>query len=123
MTDEVYELLPPMVAADVDLRTFEFMPMHVTRLLRSDTWALCQAKPELAFYIVTLWLASWHEVPAGSLPNDDKTLRTLARCSPKRWPHIKDEVLKDWVICRSTPDPTSRLTPDQSGDITESSPR
>jgi uncharacterized protein YdaU (DUF1376 family) len=99
MPGEPFELLPPMVARDVDLRAFEFMPVHITRLLRSTAWSLCRDKPELTFYMLNLWLAAWHEVPAASLPDDDRTLMALAQCPPRRWKFVRGLVLRGWVKC------------------------
>jgi hypothetical protein len=75
----------PLVPAEVDLRDFAFMPLEVSRLLRSRTWLKARRRPEIGFYLVNLWAGAWHEVPAGSLPDDDDVLSDLARCTPARW--------------------------------------
>ena len=41
----------------------------------------------------------WHEVPAGSLENDDDVLADVAMCSPERWPEVKADVMRGWVLC------------------------
>src|SRR5947207_1458685 len=60
------ELPAPLVPVEVDLRDFAFMPLEVSRLLRSRTWLKARRRPEIGFYLVNLWAGAWHEVPAAS---------------------------------------------------------
>jgi hypothetical protein len=90
---------PPMVSAEVDLRDFKFMPLEVARLRRSKAWLICKRRPELAFYMLNLWTASWHERPAGSLEDDEDVLADAAMCPPERWTEVKDDALRGWVKC------------------------
>lgn len=86
----------PLVPAGVDLRDFGFMPLEVVRL--RDSELAIEASPEVFRASVLLWCASWHQVPAGSLPNKDRTLADYSR-SGARWPKIRAEVLAEWVEC------------------------
>lgn len=70
------ETLPaPLTAADSDLQDFPFMPLHVARLRDSDMAS--EESPEACWYGVLLWAASWHQLPAGSLPDNDAVLTKL----------------------------------------------
>ena len=89
----------PMVPAEVDLSDFKFMPLEVARLRRSKAWLICKRRPELAFYMLNLWAASWHERPAGSLEDDDDVLADAAMCPPERWAEVKADALRGWVKC------------------------
>ena len=93
------ELPAPLVPVEVDLRDFAFMPLEVSRLLRSRTWLKARRRPEIGFYLVNLWAGAWHEVPAGSLPDDDDVLADLARCTPARWRKLRGDILAAWVRC------------------------
>jgi hypothetical protein len=93
------ELPAPMSAPECDLRDFQFMPLLITRLKRSKAWLKCKRRPELAFYMLNLWTASWHETPAGSLEDDDDVLADLAMCDPAKWAKIKSDALHGWVKC------------------------
>src|SRR5207342_97108 len=93
------ELPAPLVPVEVDLRDFAFMPLEVSRLLRSRTWLKAKRQPEIGFYLVNLWAGAWHEVPAGSLPDDDDVLSDLARCTPARWRKLRGDILAAWVRC------------------------
>ena len=96
MTDQ---LPKPMTAAGADLTDFKFMPLDVRRLQKSKAWLICKRKPDLAFYMLNLWLAAWHEIPAGSLENDDDVLADAAMCSPEKRTKVKADVLRNWARC------------------------
>jgi len=93
------DLPAPLVPADADLTDFKFMPLEVARLRRSKAWLICKRRPELAFYMLNLWTASWHERPAGSLEDDDDVLADAAMCPPDKWSRVKADVLRGWVKC------------------------
>jgi hypothetical protein len=112
------EQLPePLVPADVDLRDFEFMPFSVARF--RDSALVAEREPEEIVAAVLLWSASWHQVPASSLPDNDKQLARLAgyarsvrdflkvkegamhglmRCSDGRWYHsvVAEKAAEGW---------------------------
>lgn len=90
------QLPQPPVPQEADLTDFRFMPLEVARLRRSRAWLICKRRPELAFYMINLWTASWHERPAGSLEDDDDVLADAAMCSPEKWPEVRDDVLRGW---------------------------
>lgn len=95
----IQALPPPPVSSDVDLTDFAFMPLEVSRLRRSKAWLVCKRRPELAFYMLNLWTAAWHERPAGSLEDDDDVLADVAMCPSKEWPKMKADVMRGWVKC------------------------
>jgi len=89
----------PLTPPDCDLTDFPFMPLMVERLRRSKAWLICKRNPALAFYMVNLWTASWHDKPAGSLEDDDDVLADLAMCDPGKWAKLKADVMRGWVMC------------------------
>ena len=89
----------PLTPADCDLTDFAFMPLEVARLRRSKAWLICKRNPALAFYMLNLWTACWHERPAGSLENDDDVLADFAMCDPAKWAKVKTDALRGWVLC------------------------
>jgi hypothetical protein len=46
------------VPADVDLTDFKFMPLVVARLRRSRAWLICKRRPELAFYMLNVFIGA-----------------------------------------------------------------
>ncbi|HCW18988.1 DUF1376 domain-containing protein [Achromobacter sp.] len=98
MTD--FEKLPaPLTPPDCDLRDFAFMPLDVLRLRDSDL--AVKADGEAFRCAVLLWCASWHQVPAASLPDDDDVLAQLAGFGrvTKEWLRHRDGALRGWVKC------------------------
>jgi Protein of unknown function (DUF1376) len=95
------EILPePLVPAQVDLRDFPYMPMEVERLFGSEFHAQSNDAEWRAG--VTLWLKSFHQVPAASMPDDDVTLARLAELGRdvRTWRRIKSGALRGWARCR-----------------------
>lgn len=94
------EALPePMTPAECDLRDFQFMPIEVVRLFNSEFHARATDAEWRA--AVTLWLKSWHQMPAGSLPDDDVALCRLAELGRdhKAWKKLKRMALYGWSRC------------------------
>lgn len=95
-------LPPPPISPDVDLRDFAFMPLDVQRLRDSDLGVVCSdAEIRAALW---LWCAAWHQVPAGSLPDDCRALAALAGVGRgpeaiQRWREISDGALRGFVRC------------------------
>jgi Protein of unknown function (DUF1376) len=89
----------PLTGPETDLRLFPFMKLDVRRLLTSDTWQEAADDPKLGHALICLWCESWHQVPAGSLPDKDRVLARLAMCSPDEWERIRDRAMEDWVPC------------------------
>ena len=89
----------PLVSSEVDLRDFAFMPLDVVRLRDSELAATVTGEEFRA--AVLLWCASWHQVPAGSLPDDDIQLSSLAGYGRvvKEWLLHKAGALHGWLKC------------------------
>lgn len=86
----------PMTPAECDLRDYVWMPLDCNRLLTSETWLLGTAEQKVA--ALTLWMKSWHQVPSGSLPNNDRMLASLSEAGG-RWAKVKKHALRGWVLC------------------------
>lgn len=98
MTDLPHPLVPP----GCDLTDFRFMPLDVARLRDSDLAA--EETPEACWAAVQLWAASWHQVPAASIPNDDRWIAKAAgyahrgRIDPA-WAKVRAGALRGFVQC------------------------
>lgn len=90
--------LPP-VPADTDLRDFGFMPLDVRRLLTSETWIEGADSPKAAHAAMCLWCESWHQVPASSVPDNDKVLARLAMCTTEEWAGVRTQALRGFQKC------------------------
>lgn len=85
-------LTPP----DCDLRDFAFMPLDASRLLDSDLFALATGDEFKA--AIALWCKAWMQIPAGSLPDDDRVLAHLSGAGAK-WKKVKLMALRGFVKC------------------------
>lgn len=93
------DLPEPPVKPETNLKGFDYIPLEIVRLRKSKAWSMAKRDPALGFYMINLWMASWLEVPAGSLEDDDQTLADAAMCSAKRWPYIRESVMRHWIKC------------------------
>lgn len=89
----------PFLPREVDLRDFPFMPLDVGRLRDSDFAAVSNADEFRAGLL--LLCAAWHQLPAGSLPNDDVILARLAGYGrvQEHWLAVREGALRGWVEC------------------------
>ncbi|SKC78457.1 Protein of unknown function [Burkholderia sp. CF099] len=92
----------PLTPVDAELRNFREMPIDVPRLLGSDL--VHDESPEACWSAMLLWCVSWHEVPAGSLPDNDEWLAKRAGYWHKgkldpTWHDVRDGALHGWIKC------------------------
>lgn len=89
----------PLTPSDADLQDFPFMPLHVARLRDSDLAA--EVDPEACWYAVLLWGAAWHQLPAGSLPDNDAVLMRLVGLGrdSRTWKRHREGALRGFVKC------------------------
>ena len=93
------EFPEPLIASEVDLQDFSFMPLQVSRLRDSELAAM--EEPEACWYAVLLWAASWHQIPAGSLPDNDTALMRLVGLGrdARTWKKHRAGALRGFVQC------------------------
>lgn len=89
----------PLTPAGCDLRDFPFTPLFRARLFASRFHARATDAEWRAG--LTLWLKSWDQVPAGSLPEDDIDLCRLAELGREiaQWEAVKAVALRGWILC------------------------
>lgn len=90
------DLPEPLTPPDCDLQDFGFMPLHVGRLRDSELVDLSTGDEFKA--AVLLWAFAWHQVPAGSLPDDDRILAKRSGAG-EGWPTVKAMALRGFVQC------------------------
>ena len=99
MTDE---LPAPLTPPNCDLQDFKFMPLDVARLRDSDLAS--DETPEACWAAVMLWCASWHQIPAASIPDNDQWLAKHAGYAQRgkvarEWADVRDGALRGWIKC------------------------
>lgn len=95
-SDATNNLPEPLVPPDCDLRGLPYMPLDTVALLESDLFALSTGDEFKA--AVTLWCRAWYQVPAGSLPADERILASLSQTGPA-WPSVREIALRGWMKC------------------------
>jgi len=72
------------------------MAVELVRLLDSDFYALSTGDEFKAAF--TLWAKAFMQLPAGSLPADDRILAHLSGAGAN-WPNVKEMALHGWFKC------------------------
>lgn len=88
-----------MTPAGCVLQDFPHTPMYRARLFGSSFHARATDSEWRAG--VTLWMKSWDQTPAGSLPDDDIELCRLAELARdmKLWKKLRAGAMRGWVLC------------------------
>lgn len=92
VTDSPDPLTPP----ECDLRGMPYMPLDIVRLFDSDLYALSTGDEFKA--ALTLWGKAFLQIPAGSLPKDERILAHLSGAGPG-WKKVRDMALRGWAEC------------------------
>lgn len=71
------------------------MPLDLKRLWNSDTWAMADGWAAKA--LINLWARAWHQVPAGSLPDDERLLAKYADVPD--WQAVREVALRGFRRC------------------------
>lgn len=85
----------PFSSPDCDLRGLEWMPLNATNLL--DSTLFLESTGDEFKAAVALICKSWRQVPAGSLPSNERSLATLAMT--ENWTAVRTMALRNWVLC------------------------
>lgn len=88
----------PLVPADVVIPV-RFVPIYPRRLFSSTLFAV--ATPAEFRAAFSLWVHSWDQRPAGSLPSNDRELCRLAELGGDlaKWGRVKRMALRHWEVC------------------------
>lgn len=95
--DDVRTAVAPLSEGGIDIRDLDGFLLNVERLLSSELWALATGDEFKA--AVGLWCRAWKQVPAGSLPNDERVLASFAGVSGVRWRKVRAVALRGFVLC------------------------
>ena len=95
----VARALPPPLISDpsLDLRKYDWFPLYGDRLLPSDF--VLQVSDEVLGVSVKLWCHAWKQVPAASLPNNDRVIASMLGRDLDSWRKLKRTAMAAWVLC------------------------
>ena len=92
----------PLTPSDCELQDFAFMPLDVARLRDSDLAS--DESPEACWAAVLLWAASWHQIPAASMPDNEAWIAKHAGYAQRGkisedWAAVRAGAMRNWVLC------------------------
>lgn len=89
-------MISPLVPKDADLRSYTWLKLDYSRLFASEFFAMANDAEFRAAFI--LWCKSMQQLPAGSLPNNDKVLAGWTGKNKNQWAKIKEVALHGWQL-------------------------
>lgn len=94
--DDEAQRPPPPVPPDCSLRCYYYIPLPVALIRDSPWWLTASAAAQAAQ--LHLMVAAWHQIPAASLPDDNRILAKLGRISSKVT-RCLNEIKSEWIRC------------------------
>lgn len=91
------DLPAPLVPPDCDCTNLDGFSLNVERLMASELVAL--SSHEVIAAALFLWCRAWKQIPAASLPDDDRVNASFARLSLARFKKFKKEIMRGFVKC------------------------
>ncbi len=87
----------PLVPPDCDCTDLDGFMLNVERLMASELVALGTHEEVAA--AMFLWCRAWKQVPAASLPDDERVIAAFARMPLARFRKVRETVLRGFVKC------------------------
>jgi hypothetical protein len=94
MIDSVSKIDPPY-PSDIEAKGWS-LDLDYERIEQSDTWAI--ASSEQRPWLLMLWLVSWRQVPAASLPNNHKLIAARLGMPLEKFTEWADVLLSGWEL-------------------------
>lgn len=90
-------MIAPLTPPECDVRSLPFMPLEPRRLLDSDLFLLSSGSEFKG--AVALWCWSWTQVPAASIPDEERVHAKVAGMSLVEWREVAEMALRGWSLC------------------------
>lgn len=91
------KLPPPLVPTNIDCTDLDGFYLNVERLMSSELIALsCR---EAIGAALLLWCRAWKQIPASSLPDDDRVNAAFCGLPLQRFRKLKEEIMRGFVKC------------------------
>lgn len=88
----------PLTEAKANLNMLDYMLIKKSLI---DSEFVNANDPSIVGTGIILWMKAWYQVPAGSLPDDDRSLCNMAMYGRdvEGWRAVRDTVLRGWIKC------------------------
>jgi hypothetical protein len=93
----VADLPQPLTPAECDCTDLDGFMLNVERLMASELVALSSL--EVIGAALLLWSRAWKQMPAASLPDDERVIAAFAKLPIPRFRKLRHEVLRGFVKC------------------------
>jgi hypothetical protein len=90
-------LSSPLVPPECDCTDLDGFMLNVERLMASELVAL--SSHEVVSAAMFVWCRAWKQLPAASLPDDDRVNAAFARLPLHKFKKLKDEIMRGFVKC------------------------
>lgn len=87
----------PYTTPDIDVRDLDGFMLNTERLLASELWALSTGDEFKA--AMALWCRAWKQMPAASLPADERVLASFAGVPVARWAKLRPVAMRGFDLC------------------------
>jgi hypothetical protein len=89
------QLPEPPYPGDVLARGWRF-EIDIARVKQSDTWMKARKTPDMRNHMLRIWMESWVQTPAGSLPNDDELIAAAIDMDERLFNAHRDTLMRGW---------------------------
>jgi len=86
----------PLTTVEHDISGLDGFMLNTEKLMASELWALATGDEFKA--AMGLWCRAWKQVPAGSLPNDERVLAAFSGAGSK-WPEVREIAMRNFILC------------------------
>lgn len=86
----------PLTTIEHDIAGLDGFMLNTEKLMASELWALATGDEFKA--AMGLWCRAWKQVPAGSLPNDERVLAAFSGAG-RAWHKVRDVALRNFILC------------------------
>ncbi len=87
----------PLLPPGTDVRDLDGFMLNVEKLMASELVAL--SSHEVIGAALLLWCRAWKQVPAASLPDDDRVNAAFAKMPLPRFRKLKGDIMRGFVKC------------------------
>lgn len=87
----------PPYPADTRAKGWRF-ELDYEKIEQSDTWDIANEVPLAQQCLLLMWYVAWKQVPCGSMPADEATIRAKCKVPAKLWPTVQPVLMRGWWL-------------------------
>lgn len=91
------DIRPAPYPADTRAKGWRF-ELDYEKIEQSDTWDIASEVPMAQQCLLLMWYVAWKQVPCGSMPADEPTIRAKCKVPAKLWASVRPVMLRGWWL-------------------------